>query len=76
MYMPRTLEQVLDDCAADQPTADRDQLRRTIIRAIKSCGWLVAPNGQIYNEAEGCYPVRPAKVVSRNENGFRFRRRY
>jgi hypothetical protein len=74
--MPVTLDQVLQKVAASDTTADRDRLRRTVMDTILALGHEVAPNGEVYNPAEGSYRPPANRVVARNENGFRFRKRY
>jgi hypothetical protein len=65
-YMPRTLNQVLEEVAAADSTVDRDVQRRTVLDAIKALGLEVANDGQVYNPAEGNYSSSP-RVVPRDQ---------
>lgn len=55
--MPVKLDAVLERVAAADTTADRDQLRRTVLDTIAALGLYVAKSGEVYNPAE---PEKPA----------------
>jgi len=46
------LDAVLERVAAADTTADRDQLRRTVLDTIAALGLEVARSGEVYNPAE------------------------
>lgn len=65
--MAVTVEAVLEKVAAADTTADRDQLRRTVLDTIAALGLEVDRRGEVYNPAEGCYRPAPVKHVANNQ---------
>lgn len=72
--MAVTVEAVLEKVAAADTTADRDQLRRTVMDTIAALGLEVDRRGEVYNPAEGCYRPAPVRTV-RNDQRWASRRR-
>ncbi len=71
--MPLFLTTVLDTVAEADTTADRDQLRRTVLDTIAALGLQVARDGEVYDPAQGVRRAPPSYPEGRN---VRLRGRY
>jgi hypothetical protein len=53
--MPVKLEDVIASVNACAPALDTENARHVAVAAVRALGLDVAPNGELYNPAEGAY---------------------